>query len=225
MSIRGVDKSPLADRKPFGPLNELNYEQQPQGGFGMFDIGEGDCLVVVDVQNDFCPGGALGVAEGDQVVPVLNAWIREFHKKGLPVIYTQDWHPQDHCSFAGNGGIWPPHCVQGTKGADFHPDLVVQGEICRKGFVTDAEAYSGFDGRVGGLDGPTLGTWLKQRAVARIFVGGLATDYCVKATVLDGIGNGLEVAVLRDGIRAVNVNEGDGEKAIAEMAGAGAIIR
>jgi nicotinamidase/pyrazinamidase len=196
-----------------------------EGGSVMFDVRDGDCLVVVDVQNDFCPGGALGVAGGDQVVPVLNTWIEEFHEKGLPVVYTQDWHPKDHMSFVENGGIWPPHCVQDTEGADFHPDLIVRGEVCRKGFEKDKEAYSGFDGRVGQLDGPALDAWLKQRGVQRIFVGGIATDYCVKATVLDGIRYCFEVVVLKDAVRAVNVNPDDGEKALAEMEEAGAVIK
>jgi nicotinamidase/pyrazinamidase len=195
-----------------------------KGGIHVFDIRKGDCLVVVDVQNDFCPGGALGVAEGDQVVPVLNSLIKEFNDRDLPVVYTQDWHPQDHVSFVENGGIWPPHCVQGTKGANFHPDLVVSGEICRKGFLSDREAYSGFDGRIGEPDGPALDQWLKEKGVKRIYVGGLATDYCVRATVLDAIQCGFEVVLLTNGIRAVDVNEGDGDKAIAEMADAGALL-
>ncbi|HHX10080.1 MAG TPA: nicotinamidase [Firmicutes bacterium] len=196
-----------------------------KGVFRVADIGNGDCLVVVDVQNDFCPGGALGVAEGDRVVPVLNSWIRGFQEQGLPVVYTQDWHPRDHMSFVENGGIWPPHCVQGTQGAHFHPDLVVRGEICRKGFVSNKEAYSGFDGKVGALDGPSLEKWLKQKGVKRIYVGGLATDYCVRATVLDGIRCGFEVVVLKDAVRAVDVNEGDGQKALAEMVDAGAVVK
>jgi len=190
----------------------------------MRGIGEGSCLIVVDVQNDFCPDGALGVREGDQVVPVLNLWISEFHKKGMPVVYTQDWHPEDHVSFVESGGIWPPHCVQDTRGADFHPDLIVHGEVCRKGFVSDKEAYSGFDGRVAGPDGPALDRWLKEQEVSRIYVGGLATDYCVKATALDGIRNGYEVVVLKDGVRAVDVRQGDGGRAIAEMVDAGAVL-
>ncbi len=190
----------------------------------MSNIKEDSCLIIVDVQNDFCPGGALGIEEGDQVVPVLNEWISQFQKKGIPVVYTQDWHPKDHVSFVENGGIWPPHCVQEGKGAEFHPRLVVQGKICRKGFVRDKEAYSGFDGKLDGPDGPALAQWLKKQRVSRIYVGGLATDYCVKATALDGIKNGFEVFVIRDGIRAVDANEGDGERAIKAMADKGAIV-
>lgn len=190
----------------------------------MPNIKEGSCLIIVDVQNDFCPGGALGIEEGDQVVPVLNKWIGEFAKKGMPVVYTQDWHPKDHLSFVENGGIWPPHCVQETGGAEFHPDLIVRGKMCPKGFVSDKEAYSGFDGRLDGPNGPVLAQWLKEQGVSRIYVGGLATDYCVKATALDGIKNGFEVVVIRDGIRAVDVNQGDGERAIEEMVDQGVMV-
>lgn len=190
----------------------------------MLRIEDNSCLIVVDVQNDFCPGGALGVKEGNQVVKALNVWIREFSQQGMPVVYTQDWHPEDHISFAANGGIWPPHCVQETRGAEFHEDLLVQGRICQKGFVRDREAYSGFDGRLDGPNGPSLDQWLTEQGVARIYVGGLATDYCVKATVLDGLKHGYEVVVLKDGIRAVDVGRGDGQRAISQMADEGAII-
>ncbi len=191
----------------------------------MFRIKDNSCLIVVDVQNDFCPGGALGVKEGEQVVPVLNVWIREFLQQGMPVVYTQDWHPEDHISFEANGGIWPSHCVQETRGAAFHEDLVVHGKICQKGFACDKEAYSAFDGRLGGRGGLSLDQWLREQGVTRIYVGGLATDYCVKATVLDGLKHGYEVVVLQDGIRAVDVNQGDGERAVAEMVEQGAIIK
>jgi nicotinamidase/pyrazinamidase len=191
----------------------------------VLEINSHSCLLVVDVQNDFCPGGALGVKEGDLVVPVLNRWIRKFREMGFPVVYTQDWHPEDHLSFVENGGIWPPHCIQDTVGSEFHPDLVVEGKICRKGFVAAKEAYSGFDGRFDGPDGPCLDRWLKEQGVSRIYVGGLATDYCVRATVVDGLKNRYEVVVLEDGVRAVEVNEGDGERAIAEMIDKGAIIQ
>jgi len=212
------------------------------------DVPDYSCLVVVDVQNDFCPGGALAVPEGDRVVPVLNAWIKKFRERGLPVVYTKDWHPADHSSFKPNGGIWPPHCVQHTCGSDFHPDLLVEGTVFVKGFVANREAYSGFDSRLQAAEsqvtsqvagqvagnskasaqeetfGPLLGEWLRQQGVKRIYVGGLATDYCVKATVLDGLKEGLEVVVIRDAVRAVNVNKGDGDRAIDEMAKAGATV-
>jgi len=185
-------------------------------------------LIVVDVQNDFCPGGALAVKDGDQVVPVLNWWIRRFVEAGRPIVYTQDWHPADHCSFAEQGGIWPVHCVQGSPGAAFHPDLVVQGVVFRKAFRKDAEGYSGFDGRL--AEGETaaadvdLAAWLKERGVGKVYVGGLATDYCVRATVLDALRHGFEAVLIQSGSRAVNVSPGDGEKAIADMRSAGAHV-
>ncbi len=181
------------------------------------------CLVVVDVQNDFCPEGALAVPEGDRVVPVLNQWIGHFKDAGLPVIYTQDWHPSDHVSFKAIGGIWPPHCMQGTHGAAFHPDLDVRGTIFRKGFISQLEAYSGFDGTLNGEPGGlAMADWLRQERVRRIFVGGLATDYCVKATVLDGLEKGFEVVILPDAMRAVDMEPGDGDKAIHLMVEHGA---
>lgn len=185
-------------------------------------------LIVVDVQNDFCPGGALAVKDGDAVVPVLNEWIRRFAAAGRPVVYTQDWHPADHCSFKEQGGIWPVHCVQGSPGADFHKDLVVQGVVFRKAFSRDKEGYSGFDGRLSGggdLEAqPDLASWLKERGVRKVYVGGLATDYCVRATVLDALRHGFEAVLIRNGSRAVNVSPGDEEKAVAEMQAAGAAV-
>lgn len=188
-------------------------------------------LIVVDVQNDFCPGGALAVADGDAVVPVLNRWIDAFRRAGRPVVYTQDWHPADHLSFKEQGGIWPVHCVQGSPGAEFHPQLKVDGYVFRKAFRPDKEGYSGFEGRLaqpedgqGAPTGPDLASWLKARGVRKVYVGGLATDYCVRATVLDALANGFEAALIRDGARAVNVQSGDEEKAVAEMQAAGAEI-
>ena len=180
-------------------------------------------LIVVDVQNDFCPGGALAVPAGDQVIPELNRWIKYFEERNFPIAYTQDWHPADHCSFRENGGLWPRHCVQRTLGAEFHRDLVVRGGIFKKGFRSDKEAYSGFEGRLDGdPNGPDLGEWLYQAEVTRVYVGGLATDYCVKATVLDALRRGFEAVVIRSAIRAVDVNPGDGQRAIEEMLVAGA---
>lgn len=191
------------------------------------DFQNTDALIVVDVQNDFCPGGALGVPRGDEVVTVLNEWIKKFKERGLPIVYTQDWHPEDHISFNKRGGPWPDHCVQGSAGASFHPDLIVEGVIFRKGFDPEKEAYSGFDGYLvrddGSIDENTsLATWLKQQGVKRIFVGGLTTDYCVRATVLDGLKNGFQVQVLTAACRPVDVNPGDGERALSEMQAAGA---
>jgi nicotinamidase/pyrazinamidase len=186
-------------------------------------------LVVVDVQNDFCPGGALPVPHGDDVVPVLNAWVEAFRRADRPVGYTQDWHPPDHASFRPRGGPWPPHCVQGTRGAAFHPDLRVEGTLFRKGFDPDRDAYSGFEARrvEGGeirMD-TGLADWLREGDVRTVYVGGLATDYCVRATVLDALAAGFATVLLEDGVRAVDVQPGDGEKAIEEMRRAGATVR
>ncbi len=173
-----------------------------------------DALVIVDLQNDFCPGGALAVRDGDKIVPLVNAMIPKFEC----VFTTQDWHPNDHISFEAQGGSWPPHCVVGTPGADLHPDLKVEGTIqIRKGGESDKETYSGFQGT-------DLEDQLKNRGVKRIFICGLATDYCVKATVLDGIRSGFEVLVIADAIKGVEVNPGDSDAAIESMKAAGATI-
>lgn len=192
------------------------------------DIRPGDALIVVDVQNDFCPGGALAVPQGDQVVPVLNRWIQRFSQAGQPIVYTQDWHPANHISFAERGGPWPPHCVQNTPGAQFHPDLVVEGVVFQKGFDPDQEAYSGFAGhlqhREPGAGATELAAWLQEQGVRRVFVGGLATDYCVRATTLDALAAGFAACVIAAGSRPVDVEPGDGDKALAEMEAAGAHI-
>jgi nicotinamidase/pyrazinamidase len=172
-----------------------------------------DVLIVVDVQRDFCPGGALAVPQGDQVVPVINrllAWT------GWLTVATRDWHPIDHCSFKAQGGLWPPHCVAGTEGAAFHPALDEKriGQVVSKATTRDAEAYSGFQGT-------DLASRLSSRGVRRAFVCGLATDYCVKATALDARQAGLDVFVIEDAIRGVEVQPGDGAKAIAALRAAG----
>jgi nicotinamidase/pyrazinamidase len=173
-------------------------------------------LVVVDIQNDFCPGGALPVADGDKVVPVLNKYIEKFRKADAPIIFTRDWHPPDHSSFKEQGGPWPPHCIQNTEGAKFHAGLDVppEGEIVSKADKRD-EAYSFFQGT-------DLANKLHQRGIKRLLVGGLATDYCVKETVLDGLQYGFEVFHLDDVSRGVNVNPDDSERALQEMVAAGA---
>ncbi|MBO8141959.1 MAG: bifunctional nicotinamidase/pyrazinamidase [Firmicutes bacterium] len=188
----------------------------------------GAALIIVDVQNDFCPGGALAVRDGDQVVPVLNRWIERFREAGLPVVYTQDWHPEDHCSFEARGGPWPPHCVQGTSGAEFHPALKVEGPAFRKAFRPDQEGYSGFEGRLAEGEGiredADLASWLKARGVRKVYVGGLATDYCVRATVLDALRHGFAAVLIRDGARAVNVRPDDEAQAVEEMRQKGAEV-
>jgi len=180
-----------------------------------------DALVIVDVQNDFCPGGALAVERGDEVVPRLNAYIEKFTKAGLPVFATRDWHPEKTIHFKAYGGQWPPHCIQGTEGAAFRSDLRLPAAavVVTTGAAPDEDGYSGFDGRG---EGGTLEEMLRKAGVERIFVGGLATDYCVKHTVLDGLKRGFKVVWLEDASRGVDVTPGDSARAAAEMLDGGA---
>lgn len=182
-----------------------------------------DALIIVDVQNDFCPGGALAVSGGDEVVPVLNRVIERFTKAGLPIFATRDWHPEKTNHFKAYGGIWPVHCVQGTRGAEFHAGLELGKDtvVVSAGMVPDEDGYSGFQAR--DPSGARLAELLQRKGVERIIVGGLATDYCVKHTVLDGLKEGFKVLLLADAIRAVNLKPHDGELAIAEMVRAGAV--
>jgi nicotinamidase/pyrazinamidase len=179
----------------------------------------GDALLIVDVQNDFLPGGSLAVAEGDQVVGVLNDYIAVFSRQGLPVYATRDWHTPDHCSFQAQGGLWPPHCVADSPGAGFAPGLCLpEGSVTviSKGTRQDKDAYSGFEGT-------DLTERLRAAGVQCLFIGGLATDYCVLNTVRDALREGFAVRLLEDAIRAVNVQPDDGAKAIAEMRQGGAV--
>jgi nicotinamidase/pyrazinamidase len=175
-------------------------------------------LIVVDVQNDFCPGGSLAVAHGDEVVAPLNNLMKEFLDRGEPVFKTRDWHPPNTKHFKPYG-TWPVHCVQNTRGAEFHPDLLDDARvtIISKGFDESADGYSGFDGT-------QLAQMLRADGVEEVWVGGLATDYCVKETVLDGLREGFKVKALADAMRPVNVSPDDGRKAIEEMSAAGAEI-
>jgi nicotinamidase/pyrazinamidase len=181
-----------------------------------------DALLIIDVQNDFCSGGSLPVPEGGKVVPVLNRYIQRFEAADLPIFATRDWHPEKTSHFKAFGGLWPPHCIQGTKGAEFRPDLALPQDvvIVSAGMGPDEDGYSGFVGRDD--QGVGLADLLRQRGVERIFVGGLATDYCVKHTVLDGLKEGFKVVLLEDAIRGVDVQPGDSERAIEEMIRAGA---
>lgn len=175
-------------------------------------------LIVVDVQNDFCPGGALAVARGDEVVEPLNELIDEFLKRGDPVYKSRDWHPPETKHFEAYGGTWPVHCVQNTKGAEFHPQLRDDPRIrvISKG-LGDTDCYSAFDET-------NLKQQLQEQGVQEVLVGGLATDYCVKNTVIDALKHGFKVKALKDAMRAVEVNPGDGDRAIEEMKTAGAQI-
>ena len=203
----------------------------------MEGIQSDDALLIVDVQNDFCPGGALPVPEGDAVVPLINQLSRLFRVVGA----TQDWHPEGHVSFAGSHPgkkptetvlwegreqvLWPDHCVQGSRGADLHPALDTRPLrfILRKGIRPGMDSYSGFlendHKTTTGLSG-----LLRELGVRRILVAGLATDFCVRATVLDGIETGFRVAVLLDACRGVDIPAGNVKKALEEMKAKGARI-
>jgi nicotinamidase/pyrazinamidase len=187
----------------------------------MIDSAE-DALVIVDVQNDFCPGGALGVSGGDEVVAPLNRYAQRFAEAGARVFATRDWHPARTTHFREHGGLWPPHCVRETAGAQFHPALRLPANavILSKGMDPDEDAYSGFQSRDEG--GRALGELLRRHGVRRVWIGGLATDYCVRATVLDARREAFEVVVLANAIRAVDLNPGDGDRAREEMRAAGA---
>ena len=175
-------------------------------------------LVVVDVQNDFCPGGSLAVERGDEVVAPLNRLIEEFLERGEPVYKSRDWHPAKTKHFADYGGTWPVHCVQNTRGAEFHEDLLDDPRIrvVSKG-TGDEDQYSAFDGT-------SLADELRAQGITEVWVGGLATDYCVKGTVLDALGEGFKVRALTEAMRAVNLRPGDDARAVEEMRRAGAEI-
>ena len=182
------------------------------------ELRNGDALIIVDVQNDFLPGGALAVPHGDEVIPKLNRYIELFHARQLPVVATRDWHPQNHCSFKAHGGIWPSHCVAETHGAAFAKDLKLPPTTwtISKAVTHDNESYSGFGNA-------ELAGKLRDKKVRRVFIGGLATDYCVLNTVLDARKNGFDVFLLRDASRAVNIKPDDGTKAETEMSRSGAV--
>lgn len=183
------------------------------------DLRPGDVLVVVDVQNDFLPGGSLAVPHGDQVIPPLNRWLAEFAARGLPVVATRDWHPPNHCSFRAQGGPWPPHCVPGTPGAEFAAALrLPPGTVVLSKDTTPSEStYSGFEG--GDLDAR-----LRALGARRLLIGGLATDYCVFHTVKDARARGYETVVLGDAIRPIEVEPGDGARALEAMRRLGARV-
>ena len=179
---------------------------------------QGDALIVIDIQNDFLPGGALAVEEGFDVIPVLNQYIQLFKTKHLPIVASRDWHPKDHCSFSAQGGPWPPHCVENTEGAKFAKALHLPAVfiVVSKAMSPEREAYSD-------LEGTDLDQLLRSIGVGRVWVGGLATDYCVLHSVIDFLKAGYDVLLLEDGIRAVNVHPKDGERAVHTMVSQGAV--
>jgi nicotinamidase/pyrazinamidase len=180
-------------------------------------LSTGDALLIVDVQLDFLPGGALGVRDGDAVIAPLNAAIERFRAAGLPIYASRDWHPPDHCSFLAQGGPWPVHCVAESPGAAFAPALALppDARVVSKATEAARDAYSAFDGT-------DLAESLRQDGIRRLFIGGLATDYCVRWSVQDALAHGYEVVVLRDAVRAVDVRPGDGARALRAIRRRGA---
>jgi nicotinamidase/pyrazinamidase len=183
------------------------------------EIQAGDALLLVDVQNDFLPGGRLPVPHGDEVIRPLNAYIRRFMAAGLPIFASRDWHPPDHCSFRKRGGRWPVHCVAGSEGAQFPPALRVPGnaKIISKAITSDRDCYSAFDNT-------NLAAEFRELAIQRLFLGGLATEYCVRASVEDALREGFDVLLLTDAIQAINIEPGNGDRAIQRMVQAGAVL-
>lgn len=182
-------------------------------------LAPGDALMIVDLQNDFLPGGSLEVPGANALIPVLNRYIIRFHTHRLPVIATRDWHPPDHCSFVQQGGPWPPHCIAGSAGAAFHADLALPAEthIVSKATSRDTDAYSGFSGT-------GLRDLLQSLHIQRIFVGGVTTEYCVRNTVTDALRLGYAVIVLQDAIQAINRQPGDSRQALDDMIAHGATL-
>ena len=181
-------------------------------------------LLVVDVQNDFCPGGALAVPGGDRVIPVLNRLAARASALGMPVYASRDWHPPDTRHFATRGGKWPVHCVAGTEGARLHADLQLPpgALIVTKGTSAEDDGYSAFEGSIAGRG--SLLADLRARGIDEVVIGGLATDYCVKASALDAKRHGLNATVVSDAIGAVDVSPGDGVRALEEMKAAGVAV-
>lgn len=179
-------------------------------------------LLLVDVQNDFLPGGALAVPDGDAVLPAMNEYIALFREHDLPILASRDWHPAETSHFEAGGGPWPPHCVQDTTGAAFHADLRLPADttIVTKGTSPTDDGYSAFEAQDDA--GRAVGEWLREKDVERLYVGGLATDYCVRASVLDSLKQGIDTVLLLDAVRGIDVKPGDVARAVDEMIRAGA---
>jgi len=179
-------------------------------------------LVIVDVQNDFCPGGALGVPQGDKIIPAINKYIKVFSSKKLPIFVTRDWHPVRTKHFKDFGGVWPVHCIQNTRGAAFHPKLKLPKEaiFLYKGMDPEKDSYSAFQAQE--LNGTGFAHLLKLLKVNELYICGLATDYCVRFSTLDALKHGVKVKILIDAIKGVDLKKGDSQKAIKEMIRKGA---
>lgn len=183
------------------------------------DVAATDAVIAVDIQRDFCPGGKLAVSDGDAVVPVMNRWLRAAATVGATIVAQRDWHPREHMSFEVSDGPWPEHCLQGTDGAAWHGDLFVPASaiVVSKGHTRGEDQYSAFEAC-------DLGERLRRRGTRRVWVGGLALDVCVVATVTDACEEGFETHVLLEATRAINDEPGDAERAIEQMKQAGAIM-
>jgi nicotinamidase/pyrazinamidase len=208
---------------PIGRHCVPDVEWMLRGGTGKETrMAEGDALLVVDVQRDFCPGGALPVPAGDRVVPVLNRYMERFEEAGLPVYASRDWHPAETRHFQDRGGPWPTHCVAGTEGAELHPELALpeSAVVVSKGTDPEDDGYSAFEAETPSDE--SLESTLRGAGVRRLFVGGLATDYCVRASVLDAAARGFRPVLLLDAIRGIDVEPGDQARALDEMLRAGA---
>jgi nicotinamidase/pyrazinamidase len=212
--VRAATRASHAGRTGAGPLPSPPSVRTARA----VTLRPGDACIIVDVQNDFLPGGALAVPRGDEVIPVLNTCLRAFAARRLPVFATRDWHPPDHCSFKAQGGRWPAHCVAGSRGAAFAPTLELPRDttVISKACTARREAYSGFEGT-------DLQSRLRAAGANRLFIGGLATDYCVLHTVIDALRLGFHVHLMRDAIRPVNLKPEDGQNAEAKMIHHGAV--
>ncbi|MFM2478806.1 isochorismatase family protein [Celerinatantimonas sp. MCCC 1A17872] len=177
-----------------------------------------DALLIIDLQNDFLPGGALGIASAERVIEPINRYTQYFERSQATIILSRDWHPDDHCSFAPQNGPWPAHCIQNTRGAQISANFTwpTQAWLVSKATSSDKDAYSAFDGT-------ELALQMKHCGIKRLFICGLATDYCVLQTTLDALSSGFECFLLTDGIDAVNVSEHDGQQAIEKMCAKGAM--
>lgn len=182
----------------------------------------GDALLVVDVQNDFFPGGALAVTHGDEIIPIVNEWITAAKEKKIPIVASRDWHPSNHCSFQEQGGPWPAHCVQNTEGSEIHPSIQLPSNtiFINKADTPENETYSAFDGTT--EDGESLHHFLQQKNIRRLWVSGLALDYCVLESALHARRLGYEVHLLPEGTRTIT--EETGKSALQKMQNQGVII-
>jgi nicotinamidase/pyrazinamidase len=186
---------------------------------------KGSALLIVDVQKDFCPGGSLAVAGGDEIIPLINNYIRLFQENGLPILASRDWHPITSVHFKTRGGIWPVHCVQGSEGAQFHPKMRLPENviILSKGMSPERDdEYSDFQAVT--EQGVPFPEFLDERGISRLYISGIATDYCVKATVIDALNKGFTVTILKDAICGVDLKPGDSARALDEMIAAGATL-